>query len=431
MLVNTQNTLTSWLLRILSWPIRTLNAIHARVVCRYRGASTTRGERNQSFVVSGIDFREYLINVNNDDHRITEAGSTQVSGRHTIVFMGGIPTDASETFYWLVAALCRVNTSLRCVIVQLPFVESHTRLSFSKDSKARYEARSIPFNQAIDLSETPIDPRFDHHNQAITAAQILNAMNITSAHFVGHDRGAVVFDYLIGANPSIAHSFCRGAQLWDHYDDAWSTLAPQLIVGPPHRQMVIPWQCQLLFLAVIRLKRPINLLSPGFVSVVAGAKRGSEEYDRKTHLLYKSLAVPKRIRTIISQIMMQTDSTDEVRHREILKSTHVPIMQFQGEDEFAFDKQGILISDQPYFGRYNLFANDVYDLFPEAVGQEPTRKVGGLVQEFDHYKSLKLKPTARLNRFCLIPNAAHFNVVENPLACAHAINDFVTDNTAR
>jgi hypothetical protein len=71
---------------------------------------------------------------------------------------------------------------------------------------------------------------------------------VTKAHFVGHDRGAVVFDYLIGANPDIALSYSRGSQLWDHYHDTWSDLAPELIVGPPHRQMVIPWQCQLLFL---------------------------------------------------------------------------------------------------------------------------------------------------------------------------------------
>ena len=205
----------------------------------------------------------------------------------------------------------------------------------------------------------------------------------------------MLFDYLIGSNPNIALSYSRGFQLWDRYDDAWSALAPKLIVGPPHRQMIIPWQCQFLFFAVIRFKRPVDLLSPGFVASVVKSKRGTEGYDRKTHLLYKPLAFSKRIQLIISQTMMQTDSTDEVKSREPLLQSNVAIMQFQCEDEFAVNAKGTLISDQPYFGRYNVYANDVCDLYPGLVGQDPLNKAQGLIQQCGNYRSLKLKQKAK------------------------------------
>lgn len=422
-----KNVVATSLLRCFSWPLIGVSGFYYRAVCYSRGNSASRDSGYQNFKVAGVDFYEYPVDLDGYSHRITEAGDADADAGNTVVLMGGIPTDTSETFYWLVAELCRLNPELRCIIIQLPFVENNTSLIYSTSIKARYSGRTLPFNQDMDLSSVPVDPRFDHYNQATTTAHILDALEVTQAHFVGHDRGAVVFDYLIGANPDVALSYSRGSQLWDHYDDAWSDLAPKLIVGPPHRQMVFPWQCQLLFFMVVKLKRPINLLSPGFEASVAKARRGTEEYDRKTHLLYKSVAVPKGIRSIIRQIMMQTDSTDEVRGREALKQSQVPIMQFQGEDEFAVDASGTLVSDQPYFGRYNLFTNDVCDLYPGSISQDEDFRVDGLVEECGPYRCLCLQDNARLSRFCLIPNAAHFNVVENPQACARAINDFMIE----
>lgn len=36
------------------------------------------------------------------------------------------------------------------------------------------------------------------------------------------------------------------------------------------------------------------------------------------------------------------------------------MMQFQGKDEFAYNKGIRLISNQSFFGRFNLFVNDVW-----------------------------------------------------------------------
>jgi len=91
------------------------------------------------------------------------------------------------------------------------------------------------------------------------------------------------------------------------------------------------------------------------------------------------MAISKRIQLIVSRTMMQTDSLDEIRSCESLLHSNVPIMQLQGDDEFAVNAKGTLVSDQPYFGRYSLYANDVGDLYPELLGQDPLNKAHGLI----------------------------------------------------
>ena len=43
------------------------------------------------------------------------------------------------------------------------------------------------------------------------------------------------------------------------------------------------------------------------------------------------------------------------------------------------------------------------------------------------YKEIQTKENARFTSFYIIPEAAHFNVIENPKACALAINDFLSN----
>ncbi|MDE0782177.1 MAG: hypothetical protein RMX60_10045 [Planktomarina sp.] len=147
--------------------------LYARVACCFRGASTSRRNEYQDFSIEGLYFREYPVDVDDFGHRVTEGGNATATKDNTMVLMGGIPTDAGETLYWLVANLCRLNPYLRCLIIQLPFVESDTRLALSETLKARYSGRLFPFNGELDRSEESVDPRFDHHNQANTAGRIL------------------------------------------------------------------------------------------------------------------------------------------------------------------------------------------------------------------------------------------------------------------
>ena len=47
------------------------------------------------------------------------------------------------------------------------------------------------------------------------------------------------------------------------------------------------------------------------------------------------------------------------------------------------------------------------------------------VTDKGEFKEIKLKDGARFSNFYLIPNAAHFNVIENPRACALTIENFI------
>ena len=100
-------------------------------------------------------------------------------------------------------------------------------------------------------------------------------------------------------------------------------------------------------------------------------------------------------------------------------------MQFQGEDEFKRASNGSLISDQPYFGKYNLFRNEIEDIYPDSVDQESVPIQDQYITNHGLYKSIKLKDSARFSAFNIIPKAAHFNVIENPEACASAVYDFI------
>ena len=100
-------------------------------------------------------------------------------------------------------------------------------------------------------------------------------------------------------------------------------------------------------------------------------------------------------------------------------------MQFQGEDEFKRASNGSLISDQPYFGKYNLFRNEIEDIYPSAVDQSSVPLKKEYVSDMGLYKEIQLKVGATFDKFFLIPDAAHFNVIENPKACASAIYNFI------
>ena len=73
----------------------------------------------------------------------------------------------------------------------------------------------------------------------------------------------------------------------------------------------------------------------------------------------------------------------------------------------------------------NLFRNEIEDIYPSAVDQSSVTLKKEYLSDLGLYKEIQLKEGATFNKFCLIPDAAHFNVIENPIACAHAIYDFI------
>ena len=199
---------------------------------------------------------------------------------------------------------------------------------------------------------------------------ILDKLNINKCHLVGHDRGAVILEYFAINFPNKVLSYSRGSQVWNYIEPEWAKLAPDICVGPPHKIMSVYEQLRVLLFTVIHLKKPLELLSDLFEFKGRNAKRGTDLYDRYTHLKYKSQLSYKRYAKKFRNSLVQGGVYSEVKNRSNLKEKLFPIMQFQGEDEFKYNKSGTLISDQPYFGIYNLYRNEIEDVYPGCVGQD-------------------------------------------------------------
>ena len=393
------------------------------VICFIRKEEKLFKKQSNDLNIKGIHLKKRFIHIDGYQHLITECGNTEASEENTIVMMGGIPGDPSESLYWMAAELCRKDKDLHVLILHLPYYEEYSKINLDKNLYAKFNALKLPFDREINLKEINIDPKFSHENQAQITLKIFKKLKLKKAHFVGHDRGVIVFENLLISNREIFLSLSRGSQVWDYYKDEWSKLAPKICVGPPHRYMAYPFQLRLLFFLITFIKIPFGITE--IASHLRGSKKGSEEYDRVTHLIYKANNPTRKHLLKVQQTFMQTDSKMEVLNRKKLKNIDVKIMQFQGEDEFKYGKNRKLISDQPYFGIYNLFKNEVEDLFPGCVGQDLNKKVSNLIEEKRDYRKLKLLPSAKLESFALIPKSSHFNVIENPKGCANAVYDFI------
>ena len=388
------------------------------LICFYR-------ESGQTSDPQGIKISHMYVSIEGYEHLVSKCGNPHASEENTIVMMGGFPTNPSESMYWMAAELCKKDKELLIYIFQLPFYEEYSKINPAENIFAEFNGQLFPFDREVNLKKIKVDPKFSHEAQAKVALKIFKKLNLKKAHFVGHDRGVVVFEYLLVSNSEIFNSFSRGAQVWDFYKEEWAELAPAICVGPPHRYFPFPHQVRFLFFLCFFLKFPQSITE--ISEHLKGAKKGSEEYDRVTHLVYKANIPSKKYLLKMRQTMLQTDMSKEIINRAKLKNTNVKIMQFQGEDEFKIGKYGKLMSDQPYFGIYNLFRNEVEDIYPNCSGQNPEKKKEQFIEYRDEYSKLKILPSARFHSFALIPKSAHFNVIENPKGCANAVYDFIRD----
>jgi pimeloyl-ACP methyl ester carboxylesterase len=325
---------------------------------------------------------------------------------------------------WLAEQLHKIDSTLRIIIFNMPYYDEHFAIEYSNEF-AISNGESLITQKEIDFSTHKIDPKFSHVNQSKTVNLLMDEMGIDAAHVVGHDRGAVILENLCINNPERVITYSRGSQVWDYVDPKWKNLAPKILIGPPHRIMTIYHQFRILFFAVMNLNKPIHLLSETFKINGRSSKRGSDIYDRYTHLKYKSQISYKNYFKKIQQSFLQGGIDNEVQNRINLKNTSIPIMQFQGEDEFKRASNGSLISDQPYFGKYNLFRNEIEDIYPSAEDQSSVPLKKEYISDMGLYKEIQLKVGATFDKFFLIPDAAHFNVIENPKACASAIYNFI------
>ncbi len=370
------------------------------------------------------NFRKYYITINNEKHSVWEIGSTDAVPEKTLILIGGIPTNPLKSMSWMADCLNKIDNSLRIIIFNMPYYEDHFNIELS-DTFAISNGESIASKKIIDFSSMKVDPKYSHLNQSKIIKLLMDAMGIKTAHLIGHDRGAVILENLCMSNPEKALSYSRGSQVWDYVDPEWKKLTPNVLVGPPHALMTTYYQIRLLLFAVIFLNKPIQLLSQGFINKAKKARKGTHLFDRYTHLRFSSQVAYKTYYKKFKQSLVQGGMKHEVENRKKFKDINVPIMQFQGEDEFERAPNGMLISDQPFFGKYNLFRNEIEDIYPGSVDQKTVPIQDQYITNHGLYKSIKLKDSARFSAFNIIPNAAHFNVIENPEACASAVYNFI------
>ena len=402
------------LLSILSYIVFVFIDIYINLRIFFRGTSSNKK----------LNFKEYFVSIENEDHTICEIGDHQAISDKTLLLIGGIPTDPIESMSWLAHELHKIDSTLRIIIFNMPYYDEHFDIEYS-DEFAISNGESFITRKEIDFSTHKIDPKFSHINQSKTVNLIMNKMEIDAAHVIGHDRGAVILENLCINNPEKVITYSRAAQVWNYIEPEWKNLAPKIPIGPPHKLMSIYHQFRILFFQVLNFNKPIRLLSETFEINAKSSKRDNDLYDRYTILKYKSQVSYKKYFKKIQQSFIQGGLDIEVQNRIKLKNTSIPIMQFQGEDEFKRASNGSLISDQPYFGKYNLFRNEIEDIYPSAVDQSSVPLKKEYLSDLGLYKEIQLKEGATFNKFCLIPDAAHFNVIENPIACAHAIYDFI------
>ena len=375
-------------------------------------------------LINTIKFKKYFVLLDEAKHFVFELGDEKAAPNKTLVMIGGIPTHPMESMTWFADCLNQIDPSLRIIIFNMPYYEHHHSVEHS-NYFAQFNGESLRTHKEINYSNRKIDPKFSHKNQSKTINSLMDKMKLDQAHLVGHDRGAVILENLCINNPEKVISYSRASQVWDYVDPNWSKLAPEILVGPPHKLMSIYFQLRLLLFSVLIMNKPIQLLSENFVSKARDAKKGSHLYDRYTHLKFKSQISYKEYYCKFQQSLMQGGMYDEVENRKHLKQTNIPIMQFQGEDEFKLAPNGCRISDQPYFGKYNLFRNEIEDIYPDATHQSEVPIKNEFITSKEFYKEIKIKDGATFSKFYLIPNSAHFNVIENPESCAAAVYNFI------
>ena len=436
----------------------------------------------------GVSFKVDYVEIKDHKHRIAYAGNPKGT---PVVVMMGVFEDSLNDARWLVANMvnepCKID--LYFIIVTVPFLEEYTEIKVNQNHKAKYDGM-IPPNKTIKMKDIlPVDTRFDLENCALTLRSILMKLKINQAHFIGHDRGCIIMDNMLAEFPDMAMTYSRGSQGWVGFNEEWMKLTDKgIFLGPPHRIMATRAFPPLLKSA-LKGGAPFGFIAPSF-SKDAFADNKDNDIEMRCKALQNMPMQSQKFFQLTRQIFRQTDFLDEGKRRtdltrgfSILK-TKFPMMQFQGSDEMLLAKDlpgakklplsrklnglfgggqvsgifklfrfrfptyvfadlpedyGIISNhtgDQPYFGIWNFWANEVEDLLPGGTFQDrkdPIWKKN--YQKFvtskaeGKYSTLRTKKGSRFSRFVIISDALHWTHIERPENVAKACLDFIEDNS--
>ena len=447
-------------------------------------------ENNYSIPVTyGVNFEIKYIEIDGHRHRIAETGNSEGT---PIVIMMGVFEDSLMDTRWLAASMANHpnGSEFRFIVVTVPYLEEYTEIRIDGNTMSKYDGLKPP-NKKIPMKGTKsVDPRFDlEHGGSLALRSILiQGLNITQAHFVGHDRGCIIMDNMLSQHPEMALSYSRGSQGWTKFQEEWTDLVDKgIFLGPPHRIMATDAFAPLLRSA-LRGGAPFGFISPSFAKEASVAEKNTdlrERWDAIQGMANQS----ERFFELTRQIFRQTDFFDEGKRRTDRSSgfcivdTDFPMMQFQGADEMirARDLPGAkkmpllrriggllgfgqvtglfrlfrlrfptyifadlpqdfgVISnhtgDQPYWGKWNFYPDEIEDIFPGGEFQERSNPTW--IENYSkfveskadgRYSTLKTKKGARFNRFTIISEALHWTHIERPENVAWACMDFIIDN---
>lgn len=344
-----------------------------------------------------------------------------------IILLGGFPLDEKESLKWLVSQMNTLSNKLTFMfyIFSFPYLDKEIKLTYSFSPKFEFTYSKsygikIGSKKEVDLSNYPVDPRFNLINQAKFLYNVLTNLDIKKAHFIGHGIGCGVFDYLVSFFPEMVRTYSRSGYYWDIFDDSWLNMLPEIKVGFPIKYLNFNNQVSELF-------NTSQLCSPLFIKEQKGKENNSYNRLKFIETDLKLRSSNKDLNKKISEIFKQIDINKDIEFRKKnLLLTDFPILQFEGEEEFNFslDQHGFF----PYFGIYNLFKNDIYDVYDSTLKFKnlDSHLISNKIINNQHYKKVEIKKKARINQFVLIPESSFLTVIENPNSCAHAIIDFIT-----
>lgn len=423
-------------------------------------------------VVGKTTFTIDYVVVDGYSHRVAFAGNPD---GEPVVIMTGYPEDDLPAARWLVDEMNNhpEGGKYRYILVHVPFLEDYSVPNYSKAPEyktkyAEYNGQDVKTGKTIEYKGVlPVDPRYDHENQAKAYYSIVRGgLGIEKAHFVGHDRGAVITDYMLGEHPELVLTYSRGSQAWKRFDKEWEELGHEgIFIGPPHAIFATEGAAMSLE-KIFNESFPFALSTPSFTRVAALADPKSE-LGKRFKAIRDMADRPEHYLRVTREMFRQSKLEYEVEQRIdpnnsfSIVNTEFPLMHFQGGDELIAakdvpgaklvnektqtykyadlpDKLGYLsyqVSEQPWFGKYNWYEGEIVNLNPDTVYQSPNDPVWKENWDkyvTDHadgtYQTLQTMKDARFDRFAIIPNAVHFSHIENPKASAWAILDFIADS---
>ena len=82
-------------------------------------------------LINNISFNKYYVLLNDEKHSVTELGDKNADSNNTLILIGGIPSDPTESMMWLAKELYYLNPSLRIIILHMPYYENHFKITLT------------------------------------------------------------------------------------------------------------------------------------------------------------------------------------------------------------------------------------------------------------------------------------------------------------